>query len=287
MKQFSFWDENHRGRLERFDYVGAHGAKKYALIYLPWGYDENPDRRYDILYLIHGGGGNPDSWTDSCPIKNMLDRSIAAGEAKPMIVVFPTFYSAPPQHDPKNVDGNHERNCVMDFQTEEIKQFLLPAVEGAYRSFAGGTDLDSLRRSRDHRAFGGFSMGGVNTWYAFTLHLDCFSVFVPLSGDCWAAGPKGGGDHPAETAAALRESVRAQGFGPDDFAIFAATGTEDIAYPNLTPQIEAMKPLDDMFRYSDDWGQGNLHYLVGEGLAHNSDAVNQYLYNYLPFLFRR
>ena len=287
MKQFEYFDENRRGRLERLDYIGAHDARKYALIYLPWGYDDDPDRRYDVLYLMHGGGGNPDAWTDSCPLKNMLDRTFAAGEAKPMIVVFPTFYNEPPKRIPGIVDPEYEHRCVLDFQTEELTQFLLPAVEGACRGHAEGTDRESLRRARAHRGFGGFSMGAVNTWYAFLLHLDCFSVFVPLSGDCWAAAPTGGGSHAAETAALLRESVHKQGFGPDDFAVFAATGTEDIACPNLTPQIEAMKTLDDVFRFSENDGQGNLRYLLAEGLAHNYEAVNQYLYNYLPCLFRR
>ena len=53
----------------------------------------------------------------------------------------------------------------------------------------------------------------------------------------------------------------------EDFRIFAATGTEDIAYPNLTPQIEAMQKLDDVFRFSEDFGQGNLHYLLGDGIS--------------------
>ena len=92
MKFFEFQDENCRGRIERFEYTGAEGARKYALVYLPFGYYDEPERRYDILYMMHGGGGSPDAWLDSCPFKNMLDRSIAAGEAKPMIVVFPSFY---------------------------------------------------------------------------------------------------------------------------------------------------------------------------------------------------
>ena len=285
MKEFAFQDEMRRGTLRRLDYAGAQGARKYAMVYLPYGYDDEPGRRYDILYLMHGGGGNPDSWLDSCPFKNMLDHSFAAGEAEPMIVVFPSFYLDGPRRS-DGINEAFEHGSVLTFQKEELTQCLLPAVEGVFRGYAEGTAPEQLQRARGHRGFGGFSMGCVNTWYAFSLNLAYFSVFLPLSGDSWALGVKGGSAHPAQTAALLRESAEALGLGPEDFRIYAATGTEDIAYPNLTPQIAAMRAQGDFFRFSADYGKGNLHYLLGEGMEHTYDAVLQYTYNYLPYLFR-
>ena len=183
MKQFAYFDAPRRGTLRRVDYVGAHGARKYALVYLPWGYETERERRYDILYLMHGGGGSPDAWPDACPVKNMLDRAFAAGEAEPMIVVFPSFYADGPRRGaPGTVDADFERKSVLTFQTEELTERLLPAVEGAVRGFAEGVSPAALKAARRHRGFGGFSMGGVNTWYAFSLHLDYFSTFLPLSG---------------------------------------------------------------------------------------------------------
>ena len=285
MKQFSYSDETCRGAFRRFEYTGSEGARKYALVYLPFGYDEG-DRRYNVLYMMHGGGGSPDAWPDSCPVKNMLDRSFSSGEAEPMIVVFPTFYTRGAVRTPGQVDEGYELKCVLTFQ-EELVRDLIPAVEGAFRGWADGTDPGSLKKARGHRGFGGFSMGSVNTWFAFSLHLDYFSVFLPLSGDSWELGPLGGGKKPRDTAERLRESALAFGFGPGDFSFYAATGTEDIAYPNLTPQIDAMKELDDVFRFSDDPGSGNLHYLLGEGMDHSYCAVSRYLYNYLPYLFQK
>ena len=285
MKLHSFKDEPRRGSIRRLEYVGAEGARKYALVYLPWGYDDDPERRWDILYLMHGGGGSPDAWLDACPLKNMLDRSFADGEAEPMIVVFPTFYAHGPRRSGGVINQAFEHASVLTFQLE-LTERLIPAVEGAVRGFAESTSPEALKRARDHRGFGGFSMGCVNTWYAFSLHLDYFSVFLPLSGDSWAIEVMGGSKQPARTAALLRETVRGMGFGPEDFKIFAATGTADIAYPNLTPQIAAMKKLDDVFRFSADPARGNLHYLLAEGWEHTYDAVYQYVYNYLPYLFR-
>ncbi len=285
MKLFEYQDAERRGALRRLEYAGFRGARKYAMLYLPPDYGADPGRRYDILYLMHGGGGNPDAWLDACPVKNMLDRSFGEGGVEPMIVVFPTFYEGVPVRTPGRVDEAHELRCVLSFQ-QELTEDLLPAVEGAVRGFAEGTDPDALKKARAHRGFGGFSMGGVNAWFALSLHVDYFSVFLPLSGDSWAIEPMGGGKRPDETAELLRKSVLDRGFGAGDFTVFAATGTEDIAYPNLTPMIDALKRRDDVFRFSGDFTQGNLHYLVGEGMAHDYGAVNQYFYNYLPYLFR-
>lgn len=286
MKQFVFNDLDRRGTLRRIDYTGARGARKYAMVYLPYGYDADPERRYDILYLMHGGGGNPDSWLDACPVKNMLDNSFDSGEARPMIVVFPSFYIDGSHRVPGIIDEQFELDCVRTFQEEELTEYLLPAVEGAVRGYAEGTGPEALKKARAHRGFGGFSMGSVNTWFAFSLHLDYFSVFLPLSGDAWAMGPLGGGKQPEATARHLRERAAALGFGPGDFSIFAATGTEDIACPNLTAQIEAMKALDDFFRFSETCGAGNLNYLLAPDLIHSYEAVYQYLCHYLPCLFR-
>lgn len=286
MKEFAYFDEPKRGTLRRIDYVGARGFRKYAMVYLPYGYADERERRYDILYLMHGGGGSPDAWLDACPVKNMLDRSFAAGEAEPMIVVFPTFYTDGPRRIPGVVDEKFEHESVLTFQREDLTERLLPAVEGVVRGYAERTDPASLKAARAHRGFGGFSMGGVNTWYAFALHADYFSRFLPLSGDCWALQVMGGSARPDETAQYLRESALALGVGPDDFRIFAATGTADIACPNLTPQIEAMRRADDYFRFSEDLTQGNLHWLLGDGLDHSYPSVCQYVYNYLPDLFR-
>ena len=62
-------------------------------MYLPYGYNpEDKETKYDILYVIHGGGGNPDAWLDCCKVKNMLDYCFHAGVAKPFIAVFPSYY---------------------------------------------------------------------------------------------------------------------------------------------------------------------------------------------------
>ena len=63
MKEFAYHDIDYRGRLHRVDYRSTdkdgNVCYKYAQVYTPYGYD--PAKPYDILYLMHGGGGSADA----------------------------------------------------------------------------------------------------------------------------------------------------------------------------------------------------------------------------------
>ena len=198
------------GRVERVDYVttDGHAHEKYALVYLPHGYDET--KAYDVLYLIHGGGGGPESFF-SKEFLSMLDHMIASGELNPLIVVSPTYYR--PDETDKTPGSSGKAVAIF---ARELKADVIPAVESRFHSFAKATDAAGIRASRDHRAIAGFSMGSVTCWYAFLDALDAFRWFMPLSGDCWLYGSLGGSSHSEETARALAEAVGRQGFTPAD-----------------------------------------------------------------------
>lgn len=79
------------GTLETFSYEFAAGSKNVT-VYLPYGYDEaDSETKYDILYLMHGAGGNETTYLGSSEhsteLKNILDQMIARQDIKPMIVV--------------------------------------------------------------------------------------------------------------------------------------------------------------------------------------------------------
>ena len=63
------------------------GGKRPASVYLPPGY--SPDRKYPVLYLLHGIGGNETHWPGPGSAGVILDNLIADGKAVPMIVVMP------------------------------------------------------------------------------------------------------------------------------------------------------------------------------------------------------
>ena len=62
------------------------GRRMY--VYTPPGY-ESGTAKYPVFYLLHGGGGDEDAWTTMGRANIILDNMIAAGKAKPMIVVMP------------------------------------------------------------------------------------------------------------------------------------------------------------------------------------------------------
>ena len=77
-------------------------------------------------------------------------------------------------------------------EVKELVEDLLPAVESKFHTYAETMTPAGFKATREHRAFGGFSMGSVTTWYAFIENLPYFSKFVPLSGDSWAIEQMGG-----------------------------------------------------------------------------------------------
>jgi len=62
--------------------------RRRMYVYTPPGYEAN-QTRYPVLYLLHGGGGDEDAWITMGRANVILDNLIAAGKAKPMIVVMP------------------------------------------------------------------------------------------------------------------------------------------------------------------------------------------------------
>jgi len=76
------------GRVERIEYDSkVTGNKRPAVVYLPPGY--SAARRYPVLYLLHGIGGNENHWTQFGNTDSILDNLIADNKAVPMIIVMP------------------------------------------------------------------------------------------------------------------------------------------------------------------------------------------------------
>lgn len=258
---------------ESFSYeTGEQVLTKTAWVYLPFGYTE--DEQYNVLYLSHGGWSNETTLmgTDTSPtrFKNAVDHGIADGLIKPLIIVLPTYNNTSPTDSANfslalSLTDNFHRELVND---------LIPAVESTYSSFAPDTTAAGLRASRDHRAFGGFSMGSVNTWRTFQYSLDYFRYFMPMSGSL------------ATGAELLATSVADSGRSAEDFFIYAMTGTDDFAYAGFRGQIEAMTALPGgPFIAGDSETTGNLAYREREGYSHDAAAADEYTFNGLRFFW--
>lgn len=270
----------HAGTLEKLDYetwesftYAAHAQRltKEAWVYLPYGYDES--RQYDIFYLSHGG------WSDETAImgtadsptafKNVIDHAMEDGKIRPMILVMPTY----------NNTGNKDSWDyglaieLTDRFHNELVNDLIPAAEGAYSTYARGTSADELMASRDHRGFGGFSMGSVNTWCTFRYALAYFRYFMPMSGNYTTDGRS------------MADYAAAQGYGADDFFIYAMSGADDFAYSAFKAQVDAMGDASDTFAWAGTEEEGNLAFREMAGYPHGEEAANLYTYNGLQFFW--
>jgi enterochelin esterase-like enzyme len=67
-----------------------------AFVYTPPGYDENPNERYPVLYLQHGGGEDETGWPNQGRVDFIIDNLIAERKAKPMLIVMDRGYAVDP-----------------------------------------------------------------------------------------------------------------------------------------------------------------------------------------------
>lgn len=270
---------SHPGTLEKLEYRTweslsyedhAKPLTKTAWVYLPCGYSEN--EQYNILYLSHGGWSNettimgtPD---DPRAFKHIVDHAIEDGKIQPLVIVLPTY-----NNTSESDSGSYALalRLTSGFHHELVND-LIPAVESKYSTYAASTDGLGLAASRDHRAFGGFSMGAMNTWHTFEHCLDCFRYFAPSSG-----GPIGNGEYMADI-------VRNSGHSAGDFFIFTASGTEDFACSGFKSGVMDMAETE-MFTLADKEADGNLSFREREGYAHDGNAANEYMYNALRFFW--
>ena len=272
---------DHAGSLNKLSYQTwesfsydehSQALTKEAWVYLPYGYSE--DQQYNIFYLSHGGWSNETTIMgtaeDPNTFKNVIDHAIEHGKITPMIMVMLTY---------NNTDGQDSWDYSLAIRLtdqfhNELVNDLIPAVESQYSTFAESTTIDGIRASRDHRGFGGFSMGSVNTWCTFRYAMDCFRYFMPMSGNYTTDGRY------------MADLVREQGFGPEDFFLFAMSGPDDFAYSSFKRQIDAMGKVTSMFVYGNTENKGNLAFREMAGYTHGPEASNLYTYNGLQFFFK-
>lgn len=275
-------DAAQQGQVVRVDYDtyrysgGKESISKHAYVYLPFGYDENDkETKYNIVYLMHGFGGTAEQYLDgegqSSRLKHILDHMIENEEIEPLIVVTPTFY---PDNRVLSFAESVKETEVFHY---EFENDLIPAVESRFHTYAETTDAKGLADSREHRGFGGFSLGAVTTWYSFVYDFDYIANYLPMSGDSWIIAQYGGRDRPEETAEYLESIVNASEY--DNFFIYAVTGSNDSVFEQVNNQIVAMKKRSNTFH------NGNIMYSILEGGTHNFPEERQYIYNGLQELF--
>ena len=265
----------HRGKIEKIEYDtetydpdNSQKIHKWANVYLPYDYD--PERQYNVLYLMHGGGENADTWIKG---DNMLNRLFEDGYCEPCIIVNPTFYRPEGAPEPSNAF-----DLTILFQ-HELRNDLIPAVEAKYSTYAGGdVSIESLKASRMHRGFAGLSMGSNTTYHsAFFGNYDLFAWYAPYSG---YFGTENGNDADADRFNKIIEEGEANGM-PLGF-IYCGNGSEDFA---LSGQLDLMQKA--LVRSNILVPGRNYDFVIIPGGIHDMNQWHIHLYNTLKIFFTK
>jgi len=139
------------------------GRVKNCYVYTPASYTSNPQKRYPVLYLQHGGGENEIGWIWQGKIANIADNLIAQGAMEEMIIVMNTGYGFPA-----------DMNChpSMSGFLQELPNDAVPFIDRTYRTLA----------DREHRAMAGLSMGSMQTQKVVFAHPEMFAWAGLFSG---------------------------------------------------------------------------------------------------------
>ena len=226
------------------------GFSRRLTVYTPYGYEANPKKKYPVLYLLHGAGGDEEAWISMGRTAQILDNLIEKGLAEPMIVVMP---NGNPGQQAARTLGIPEKQVnwrAPEYQNIYVRSLceeIVPFIEKNFRVVAKPAS----------RAIAGLSMGGGHTISASVLYPEMFDYICPLS----AAGQAS----PEQIAALKKAGVK---------LYFLACGDADFLF-------EGSKTLDKTLTE-----QGLDHiFFVSDG-GHTWSNWRLYLNTFAPKLFK-
>ena len=275
-----FINSNHRGKVTKIKYSSKDYATnskniiKEAYVYTPYGYDENNKNiKYNIIYLMHGWTMTAEHYIYKCNIITLLDNMIQKKIIEPLILVSATFDA---ENKPQDFGLSVKELKVFH---KDFRKNLLYAVETKYNTYANRSkNIQDYINSREHRAFGGFSLGSVTTWHQFIFNHDLIKYYLPMSGSCWYFG--GFADYyPVETCDYFEKMIKENSLDKKGYFIYATTGLYDGIKHQMDVQMKEMLKRKKIFTID------KVVYFYKFDGYHDLKAVEEYLYNALPFFF--
>jgi enterochelin esterase-like enzyme len=241
----------------------SNGATRELTVYVPPGYDQARNRRYPVLYLLHGFANDHHSWHRYGRANDILDNLLAKGAIAPFLVVMPLGYGG------ASVNGDGTGIAPVGSGTvrgdpalyeRDLLEDIIPMIDRRYRTIA----------DRKHRAIVGFSMGGGQAGRYGLRHLETFSAIGIMS-----AGLGGGGNAaaPGTDPVAALAADPAKANNQIDL-LWIACGKDDAAMKGATALHEAL-------------GKAGIEhtFLETEG-AHHWRVWRRYLRDLAPLLFK-
>lgn len=226
----------------------ALGIERRMHVYTPPGY-MNGTKRYPVLYLVHGAGDSDDSWTSVGHADDILDNLIAAGKAKPMIVVMPFG------HTPDRPGGNMLDDASFG---ADLFEDVMPYIDANFRTVA----------TADARAMAGLSMGGAHTIRFGLTHPDTFHWIGIFSMGLGMQGPDEVARYEAANHVALTRDAH------DLKLLYYAIGKDDFLYHVSAPTRAMFDKYAIRYVYHESDG------------GHSWINWRRYLADFAPRLFR-
>lgn len=231
-------------------------------VYTPAGYDPAGDRRYPVLYLLHGMGGDENSWSELGRAVAILDNLIAEGKAEPMIVVMPNgngALAAAPCETGRGMYTPRGEDSVAEYGVfENAFADIMDYVDSHYLTVA----------EKSGRALAGLSMGGGHSWRISMWNPDMFD-YVGL----FSAAIRWNGSGVSADDEELDESLRRQ-FDVAPRLYWIAIGSDDFLY-DLNKEYRAkLDSMDIPYEYHESAG------------GHTWTNWRHYLTEFLPRLFK-
>lgn len=236
-------------------------AERDVFVYLPPSYATQPNRRYPVVYFLHGYGSTADAYWRLMTVPDTATQLMNSGIVEEMILVHPDAHTI--------YDGSMYSNSPTTGNWEAyITKNLVSYIDGHYRTIA----------SRDSRGLAGHSMGGYGTLRIAMKYPDVFSSIYAMSSCCLMNNP-GPGRTPPQTNAATDQAKGAdQAKGKQGGNGFANLGNAQAAAwsPNpLNPPKFFDVPVEN----------GTVHADVAAKWVANSPLafVDQYIPNLRTF----
>lgn len=223
-------------------------------VYTPPGYEDGQGT-FPVLYLLHGAFDSDDSWSSVGRAGFILDNLIAAGKAKPMVVIMPHGHTGPFRFG-AGINDEFEREFMADIR---------PLMEKRYR----------IQADRQSRAMAGLSMGGAQTLNIGIPNLKEFAWLGVFSSGVFGlgGGPGGAPQEPgfgAKHAAILDDATLKEGLK----LCWFATGREDFLLKTSQATVAMLKEHGFKVAYQETEG------------GHTWANWRDYLAEFAPLLFQ-
>ena len=234
-------------------YSKSLGATNEAVVCLPPGYTQHPEKRYPVFYLISGTTDTEEVYYKVGRVNYILDNLLAQGQAEEMIVVLPygNPYKLLPT-PPEGMFGAPGSKFGSDVFSLDLNNDLMPYIESHYRTI----------NDADHRAIGGFSRGGNQALFNGLSHLDKFAYLCSYSSFTSTEIP-GVYDQAVDTNSKIR-------------LFWLGVGTDDFLYGNARDYME----------FLDKHGIRSVKEYTNDKFGHTWMNAKFFLSKTLPLLFR-